>query len=607
MADFGLTPLGWVSKQQTDIISEIRTDLTQLFGQNLNLLPESVLGQLTGYFSERESLVWQMGEAVYHSQYPAGAEGTSVDNVLSLNNLRRLDARKSQTDPTPITQVNGIRLFGLLLRGTAGTTIIAGSIIQTNLAPPANFILDSDVVIAAAVDAIQTVYFSNVPDTGAFTLLIGPDSLETASLPYTADAAAVQAAIVAITGFGDVTVAGSFTTGFVITYTGTIGHQAVPIAQLGTSSLQNGSTVTNIRVDNTIEGAPAQVEGSATCNVTGPTPGPAGSLAVIGSPVSGWTSVTNQLDILPGADREEDTEALDRRATLLAAQANGPLQAIKEKVRQVLGVTQAVAFENRNVSALQKIQFSDVPDFGVFQIALEDGTTAAIPFTATAMDVQDAIQAVSGYEDVIVSGDFLNGFSIDFNSSGGARTQALATITGNTLTESSNPVTTEVTYGRPGKSFEIVVQGGSDADIATAIFKSKPAGIQSYGTTTYEVTDADGNLNPISFSRAQEVPIYVEIALVTDLETANVPEFNPGSVADIKKDITDIGGKIKIGGIIIGFGSNGLIGAFNSVPGIISYTIKFGSSPSPTLNSNIPLLSDQIPIFEGFNVVVSYV
>ena len=34
----------------------------------------------------------------------------------------------------------------------------------------------------------------------------------------------------------------------------------------------------------------------------------------------------------------------------------------------------------------------------------------------------------------------------------------------------------------PAKAFEVVVQGGTDTDIAQAILEKKPAGIQAYGT-----------------------------------------------------------------------------------------------------------------------------
>jgi hypothetical protein len=42
------------------------------------------------------------------------------------------------------------------------------------------------------------------------------------------------------------------------------------------------------------------------------------------------------------------------------------------------------------------------------------------------------------------------------------------------------------------------------------------------------------------------------------------------------------------------------------VPGIIDYTMSFGTSPNPTMDVNIPLLPEEVAVFETFNVAVSY-
>src|SRR5271166_2706254 len=99
---YGVTPQGFVPKQQSTIISEIDSSLQGEFGANINLGPEAVFGQLVAIFSEREALLWQLGEAIYDSEYPAGAEGTSVDNILALNNLKRLPATPTITNPASL-------------------------------------------------------------------------------------------------------------------------------------------------------------------------------------------------------------------------------------------------------------------------------------------------------------------------------------------------------------------------------------------------------------------------------------------------------------------------------------------------------------------------
>lgn len=65
--------------------------------------------------------------------------------------------------------------------------------------------------------------------------------------------------------------------------------------------------------------------------------------------------------------------------------------------------------------------------------------------------------------------------------------------------------------GRPPKSFECTVQGGSDADIAKAIWTSMPAGIMPYGYTSETVIDSQGNTQTVKFTRPIEQDIFARI------------------------------------------------------------------------------------------------
>lgn len=703
---YGLTAAGFVLKPQSVIIAEIESDLRSKFGQNIDLSPESNFGQFVGTESERYALLWELGLAVYVSQNPNGAEGTSVDNILALTNLRRLPATPTRTDLNPLTGGDGVTLYGLVLLGVPGTPIPSGSIIQTNQSPPLQFTIDSPVVIAAALNAIQSLFFSNSPTMGAYTLSINDTSdnilttssipynaqpntslvtfsgvpttgafkvtlsqagavLSTASLPFSSTASSIQAAVQALSGYGAVTVSGDFTAGFLFTW-GAISNPLVTITAssldatatsldsvqaeinnlldaiegnypytdvvvtfssamvftfgantpLGsnpssgamqqskitvpTNTMQNGSNVTNTNVTNTQVGAPAMAISSATCSVNGPNFVGAGTLNTIGSAVAGWNGVTNQLDCVSGTNIEDDTQALIRRTNDLQAQANGPLQAIIQKVSQVAGVSAVKGFENTTQAALQIITFEIQPSTGVYKLTVNGQTTANIAFGASSAGVQSAIRALTGYSTVLVAGDTVAGFTVDFNGSNGGQPQPMITIVGNTT-----GVAIDVNFGRPGKSFEIVVQGGTNNDIATAIMGSKPAGIQAYGSVPVTVFDQYGNAYNIGFSRPSQVPIYVTLTMVTDL-TQNNPQFSPQSVQDIQQDIANLGNAVGIGGLIIGFGSSGLIGAFNSVPGIISYTMAFGRNPSPSTNTNIQMQSEEVPVFELFNIEVAY-
>lgn len=65
--------------------------------------------------------------------------------------------------------------------------------------------------------------------------------------------------------------------------------------------------------------------------------------------------------------------------------------------------------------------------------------------------------------------------------------------------------------GIPGKSFNSLVIGGNDNEIAQCIYENQPAGIQSYGNTSVNITDSHGIEQQISFSRPTAVYLWVKV------------------------------------------------------------------------------------------------
>lgn len=70
--------------------------------------------------------------------------------------------------------------------------------------------------------------------------------------------------------------------------------------------------------------------------------------------------------------------------------------------------------------------------------------------------------------------------------------------------------------GLPGHSFEVVVNGGDEDEIAAVIAAEKPAGIATYGNTTISTLDANGFAVDINFSRPTVLDIYVTVNLTAD-------------------------------------------------------------------------------------------
>ena len=97
---------------------------------------------------------------------------------------------------------------------------------------------------------VQHIAFSAVPDSGNWTLNYGLSA--TSSLAFNANAAAVQAALRLLTGLSTITVAGDYTAGFDITFTG----------------VQGNATALTVSPNTLLDGVTA-----VTATVTTPTPG----------------------------------------------------------------------------------------------------------------------------------------------------------------------------------------------------------------------------------------------------------------------------------------------------------------------------------------------
>ena len=138
----------------------------------------------------------------------------------------------------------------------------------------------------------------------------------------------------------------------------------------------------------------------------------------------------------------------------------------------------------------------------------------------------------------------------------------------------SNRLLTTDADGRPGKSFETLVVGGEDLDVAQAIYKSQAAGIQSYGNTSVTFLDANGDEQLIQFSRP--VPKYLWIKVTGSLYSE---EDFPG-VDALKQAILDWStGEYTMGKDVI---QSRIAVPIGQVPGVGNVTIQAALSDTPT-------------------------
>jgi uncharacterized phage protein gp47/JayE len=126
--------------------------------------------------------------------------------------------------------------------------------------------------------------------------------------------------------------------------------------------------------------------------------------------------------------------------------------------------------------------------------------------------------------------------------------------------------------GRPPKSYECVVEGGDEQEIADTILAYGPLGIEPYGSITRTVEDIDNNELSVSFSRPIEVLIKVNVEYTKYDEEL----FTTSGEDGIKNAVIEYGNSLNIGNNVIPQRFFGTI--FSEVQGIESLNIEVAKS-----------------------------
>lgn len=127
--------------------------------------------------------------------------------------------------------------------------------------------------------------------------------------------------------------------------------------------------------------------------------------------------------------------------------------------------------------------------------------------------------------------------------------------------------------GRPPKSFEVVVEGGDEEEIAQAVWEYHPVGIETYGSITRTIIDSSGETQSVKFSR----PVTKHIRMQIDYTKYSEETFNTtGGETGIAQAALAYGGTLNVGVDVIPQRFFGTI--FSSVQGIESLVIRISSS-----------------------------
>ncbi len=562
--EFGVTPEGFKARRLIDVKNQLEELFIGEFG-DINLDPQSVTGQIIGIFSKVFADIWENEQDVYLSQYPNSASGVSLDNVAALNGLTRLPAERTSVIGVATGTENTLIPAGSLARipstnqtfvSSANAFITSSNAVQNNIAVVAlaaqiyTVVLDSvsyiyskpqidfsgpfipGNVINVRLNGINlpTVTYA-VSSTNTFSLLEA--AIETSPSVLSATVTGNSIAIVPNLGSqvivntvgisgGGPTYSISFVAPASIAEVGTnLAAIIDALPKVSSSATAEGLIITATDTSNPyslIVGTNLQVTSVASpvpflAQTYGPIPAPANSLTQIVTPIAGWTSINNFQAGVTGRNIETDAEFRLRRLNSLRLSGAATVEAIRARLLQeVPGVTSVTIFENVTltqspIEVTFSIDFVTGNNIEVFADALSLGI---IPWTAdqiTTMNlIADLIESRPEVDTVAVGGvgnrqltvtlNELQKINLSFTTTGGA-TQPTYTISG----------------GLPPKSFESVVEGGTDQAVALKIWQTKPAGIETYGNTSVVIVDSQGTNQLIKFSRAVSVYLWVQMTI----------------------------------------------------------------------------------------------
>lgn len=403
----GVTPNGFVKKRLDEIIAEIQQDLTEEFGFDVALNPQSFLNVLTTNFADRLAQLWEVAEQTYFAHYPSTAEGVSLDFAAQFGGLTR--ERDQQT------------AYTVLCTGKDGTLIGDGTRIASNTTPQIFFKSMQDFELTREAFNKASVSVVSASDDTVYTVTINGDACV-----YRSGVSATAAEILL---------------GLQEQITATVGDDFEAVAE---------DTVLNIscrsdRKTNHLSLSENLTTETVSCLFTfhsedfGKIVLPAGSITEIVTTIVGFEACSNLSSPTYGRLRETDIEFRQSYLQKIASRSTMMLESV------VAGILENV----ENVSS------------------------------------------ASGYE----------------NDS--SETDA---------------------EGRPPHSIEIVVDGGSDVDIAAQILKNKAAGIATYGSVEVDVPDLFGGVVVVRFNRPQPVYVWLKVDV-----TKNPSQPMPPNYADLIK------------------------------------------------------------------------
>lgn len=472
-----LPSTGLETKRQPEILAEIVSSEQTLIDPNINTDEDLLLGQVNTIFSTREASLQELLQDVNDGKALSKAEGTSLDDLVSVLGIRRQAATPTKGEQYFVGKEGILLASGVQVSSAATNTIYA-------LDDPASFVTSA---CRACVISVSTVV-----DSTLYTVTINGVDYE-----YTSGISATELSILQ---------------GLETEYNNS------PISDISVSvdaptSLMTVSSDLYVDIvvskDSNLKYENITIAGDVSATETGAIIQAANTVLTRQSPQSGWLDTYNPVQFITGRAEETDEE-LRARAKLSSSNIGlATVNAIIREVLDVSGVSYCDVIENTITDGVSDIEIAidTITNLTLYTVSIDgvsyDYTSDA---SATINEISAGLAAAIQLDSpsYITAVDNTGSVTVSINNT----VYAVTVSTSAELTSSG---------GQPSGSINVIVIGGDNQEVADTIFVTKGAGVQPWGDAngtgyvTSQVEDLNGKAFTVDFNRPQTVQIFLEI------------------------------------------------------------------------------------------------
>ena len=336
-------------------------------------------------------------------------------------------------------------------------------------------------------------------------------------------------------------------------------------------------------------GAGGTATGTFQNVATGPISCAPGTLTQIYQAVSGLSAITNPTAGTLGQDEESRSDFEYRRGQSVALNGRGTPASIYAAVFSQAGVLDAYVIDNPRSSATFTAKISN----------------ATILVSAVASGLLGVGSSIVGPG--VSAGTFITALGTGTGGAGNYTVNNSQTVASEIMT-SPSVVFGTTHYPLSANSIYVAAVGGTDADIAAAIWSKKDAGCGMNGNTTVAVTDSSGYSNPlptypITFERPASLPILFAVQLVKSTSLpANVVALVQAAII-ARFNGTDGTTRERIGALILA--SRYYSAITSAVPTASIISVLIGTSTATLMQYSVGI--GQTPTITAGNISVTLV